>query len=131
MKRMAQLTRDYHKNLQNKGLSNTNNHEEHKNKTNTFLQNIPREQTVQDCEASPMNWAVKREQVRDAIIAAKNGSATGMDGCLYELWKKLVNEHDIQTKKNKPSFDIIQTLMEVLQDIHMNGIDTHTNFTLG
>jgi len=42
-----------------------------------------------------MNWAVKREQVRDTIITAKNSSATGMDGCPYKLWKKLVNEHNI------------------------------------
>jgi len=130
-KRMAQLTRDYHDNLQNEGLYNINNQEEHENKTNAFLQNIPREQTVQEHENSPMNWAIKKEQVREAIIAAKNGSATGMDGCPYELWKKLVNEHDTQTKKNKPSFDITQTLTKVLQDIQMNGIDARTNFTLG
>jgi len=78
-----------------------------------------------------MNWPVEKEQVRKAILTAKHGSATGIDGCLYELWKKLLNEHEEQTKRNKPSFDIAQTLMEILQDIQLNGIDVCTSFTLG
>jgi len=70
-----------------------------------------------------MNWTVRRDQVREAILISKNGSATGMDGCPYELWKKLANEHEKRTKQNKPSFDIIQTLTELMQDIQINGID--------
>jgi hypothetical protein len=48
---------------------------------------------------------------------SKNGSATGMDGCPYKLWKKLVNEHETRTKKNVSSFNITKTLTEILQDI--------------
>jgi hypothetical protein len=65
------------------------------------------------------------------ILAAKNRSTTGMDGCPYELWKKLTNEHEEQMRMNKRSFDIAQTLTELMQDIQINRIDNCTNFTLG
>jgi hypothetical protein len=87
-KRMANLARDYHENLQNEGLSHTANQKEHENKTLTFLQHILQEQKVQEPETSPLNWTVRKDLVREAILAAKNGSATGMDGCPYELWEK-------------------------------------------
>ena len=53
-----------------------------------------------------------------------------MDSCLYELWKKLISEHEIRKKKNMPSFNIMQMLMKVLQDIQINGVNARTNFTL-
>jgi hypothetical protein len=34
-------------------------------------------------------------------------------------------------RMNKKSFDIAQTLTELMQDIQINGIDNHTNFMLG
>jgi len=54
-----------------------------------------------------------------------------MDGCPYELWKKLTTEHEKRKTENKPSFDITQTLTEVLQDIQIHGVDTRMDFTLG
>ncbi len=62
-KRMAKLAWDYHKNLQNEGISHTNTQKEHENKMHVFLQHIPLEQTVQEPESSPMNWPTKREHV--------------------------------------------------------------------
>ncbi len=65
------------------------------------------------------------------IHTSKNGSAIGMDGCLYELWKKLVNEHKDRSKRFKPCFNITQTLMEIMQDIQLHGVNACTCFTLG
>ena len=131
LKRMARVARNYDENLQNEGINYNLSQDEHENKTRTFLKHIPKEQTIPEERATPMNWPVREEQVKEAIRTSKNGSATGMDGCPYELWKKLVNEHEIRTKKNAPSFDITKTLTEIFQDIQINGIDTRTTFTLG
>jgi hypothetical protein len=78
-----------------------------------------------------MNWPVDIEQIRQAIFMSKNGSAAGVDGCPYELWKKLISEHENRTKKDSPSFNITQTLTEILQDVQTNGVDMRTSFTLG
>ena len=111
---MAKIVRDYHENLQNKGLSQTENQEEYKNKTKTFLSHILIEQKIPEHDATPMNGPIDSKQVQEAIFMSKNGSTTGMDGCPYELWKKLINKHEKRTKKNIPSFNITQTLTEVL-----------------
>jgi hypothetical protein len=95
----------------------TNNRAIHENTTKTFLQSIPREQTIQDKELSMMNRPVKKEQVRSMIYLTKNRSTTGMDGCPYELWKKLISEHKKREKDDILSFDITQTLMTIIQDI--------------
>ena len=128
---MAKIVHDYHEKLQNDGLSQTENQEEYENKTKTFLSHIPIEQKIPEHNATPMNGPIDSKQVREAIFMSKNGSTTGMDGCPYELWKKLINKHEKRTKKNIPSFNITQTLTEVLQDIQIYGVDTRTNFTLG
>ena len=130
-KKMARVARNYHENLQNEGINYNLSQDEHENKTRTFLKHIPKEQTIPEEHATPMNWPVREEQVKEAIRTSKNGSATGMDGCPYELWKKLVNEHEIRMKKNAPSFNITKTLTKIFQDIQINGIDTRTTFTLG
>lgn len=51
LKRMAKLTRDYHKNLENEGLSQHQSKEEHETKTKTFLQNISVMQKIQKLAA--------------------------------------------------------------------------------
>jgi hypothetical protein len=78
-----------------------------------------------------MNRPIEKEQVKEAIATAKSGTATGTDRCPYELWKKLASEHETRTKKDLPTFDITQTLTDILTDIQINGIDPRTNFTLG
>ena len=45
-KKMSRVARDYHENLQNEGLDQNQNPEEHKNKTKTFLNHIPDEQRI-------------------------------------------------------------------------------------
>ncbi len=78
-----------------------------------------------------MNWPVDVEQTRQAIFISKNGFTAGVDSCPYELWKKLISEYEKQTKKDLPSFNITQTLTEILQDIQTNRVDAKINFTLG
>ena len=36
-------------------------------------------------ENSPMQWPVKETQVEKALKISRNGSATGMDRCPFEL----------------------------------------------
>jgi len=78
-----------------------------------------------------MNRTATKAQVREAIKLSKNNTATGMDGCPYELWKTLSQHHIKKTKTNQKSFDVNHTLMRVIQDIQIHGIDETTNFALG
>jgi len=128
---MAQVARDYHDYLQDEGLNLNLSVEDHKSKTKNLLNHIPAKQKITEQTMSEMNRPIEKDQVREAIFTAKSGTATRIDGCPYELWKKLVNEHEIRSKKDLPSFDLIQALTEILTDIQENGIDPRMNFTLG
>ena len=52
--------------------------------------------------------------MEQALLLTKNSSATGLDGCLYELWKALKKWYDETAQTNKPRFNIIKVLTEVL-----------------
>jgi hypothetical protein len=95
------------------------------------MEEIPGNQTLEDPYASPLNWPLKEAHTEKALCLAKNGSATGMDGCPYELWKILQERHDISTKQDKPSFDIIKTLTILFTDIQTHGVNDKSEFALG
>ncbi|KAF8500497.1 hypothetical protein F5888DRAFT_1596511, partial [Russula emetica] len=63
-----------------------------------------------------------------ALKLTKNNTATGMDGCPYELWKTLNQKHLERSKQNKASFDINKTLATVFQDIQEHGVEESTTF---
>jgi hypothetical protein len=130
-KRMAKLARDYHENLQNEDINPQENKETHHQKTEQFLQEVPNTQKLEEPTLSPMNWEAKRPHVEEAIHLAKCASAPGMDGCPYELWKKLKEAHDEALKKNEQSFDITEVLTAVFNDIQKHGVDSRMNFSLG
>jgi hypothetical protein len=61
----------------------------------------------------------------------KDGTATGLNGCPYELWKVLEKQHNKLRHKNAPSFNMIKALTYLFQDIQEYRVDDRTNFTTG
>ena len=129
-RRMAKLARDYHERLQQDGLEN-NDEQDYETETMRTLNRIHRNQILTDPEETTMNEKITKTQVKKALHLSKNGSATRMDGCPYELWKILEERYNRATQQNKQTFDITQTLTEVYTDIQQYGVDEYTNFALG
>ena len=125
--RMAELARNYHNQLQ--AVPPHQNEQMRATKIDVELETIPNAQKLDDPENSSMNRLISENSVKRAIKDAKNKSATGMDGCPYELWKKLIQRHD--EEKNAKGFDIIKTLTRVFNDIQNKGVEPNTNFALG
>ena len=69
--------------------------------------------------------------MEQALLLTKNGSATGLDRCPYELWKALKKWYDETAQTNKPCFNIIKVLTEVLRDIQTHGVDPRLDFAMG
>ncbi|KAH9952796.1 hypothetical protein BJV74DRAFT_800292 [Russula compacta] len=86
--RMANLARDAYDRLQRVDIDDGMELERNAqiNKTLAF---VPGEQTISKPNASPMHHIARTTQVESVLKLSKNGSATGLDGCLYELWKAL------------------------------------------
>jgi hypothetical protein len=120
---MAKLARDYFNDLQQKNLTNFKDTLEHDQKLNNVLTEIPERQKLQEPQATRLNWPVMQTQVDEAIHLGKNGSATGLDGCPYKLWKILKEHYNAPKRsKNTESFDIARALTIVFGDIQTYGI---------
>jgi hypothetical protein len=129
---MAELARDYFDDLQQKDLANFDNNLKYNQKLNNILDEIPAQQKLQEPHMTMLNWPIMRTQVEEAIHLGKNGSAMGLDGCPYELWKILKEHHDTPKRNdNMESFDIARSLTMVFGDIQNHGVDLGTDFNLG
>jgi hypothetical protein len=60
---MANIMRDYHKNLQRENLDQSNHPNEHIEQTREFLKAIPENQTLKQPETSTLNWAATPDQI--------------------------------------------------------------------
>ena len=129
-KRMANLAKDFHEALQREG-EDTGDWEDLEVRTNLILDEIPENQTLEEPHASLLNERLTEAHVIKALHLTKNGSATGLDGCPYELWKTLKTHHDNAVKAGKVGFNITKVLTEVLNDIQTYGVDTKTEFAMG
>ena len=127
-KRMANLAKEYHDSLQRIELNRLDDYEE---RINLILDEIPRNQKLPEPERSNLNRPITELQTEQALRGTKNRTATGMDGCPYELWKALKTHYDSATRSNKPGFDIIKMLTNLYNDIQTHGVECGTSFSLG
>ena len=130
-KRMAELARNHHDTMQEEDIDHDMNPEEYNARLADILNDIPESQRLEEPERTAMSWKVTEDQVRRALQRTKDGTATGLDGCPYELWKALEKRHNKLRHKNVPSFDIIKALTYLFRDIQEHGVDDRTNFTTG
>lgn len=128
-KGMTEIARKYHNDLQTCDLLPPDN-PDRQTAQQTVLDAIPQSQKFSDPN-SPVNHLITKNQVTEAIQSAKNGSATGLDGIPYELWKMLHGIHLTNAKLGKPSFDIANALTTVYNNIQTNGTLPNGDFASG
>jgi ribonuclease HI/exonuclease III len=129
-KKMANLAKQYHEHLQTKELHTHQSEMERKEAENEVLSHIPPNQKLQNPGETTLSTGITQNIVEEALRKAKNGSAAGLDGIPYELWKSLKAKL-ASTSKNRKGFDILRTLTLVFQDIQQNGVDPRTSFAKG
>ena len=127
-KGMANLARKYHNELQPDDLPQPDHQDAN---LQQILDKIPIPQTLANPEISTLNSMLTDGQTEKALHLSKTGSATGLDGCPYILWKALKKQFNLATQTDKPGFDIIHTLTRVSQSIQMNGVDPENDFAVG
>jgi hypothetical protein len=128
---MAELSRNFHHDLQIEDLSTFNDPDEYDQKLRVFMNTIPTAQQLPEPHLTTMNWSATWDQIAKAIDLGKNKTATGLDGCPYELWKFLKACHNrLSAQPNAKSFDIVYTLTKVLNDIQTYDLDPHANFAV-
>jgi ribonuclease HI len=126
---MAEIACKYHDNLQSKHLKHPTN-PTRQSAIKNVLQQVPDTQKLNELE-SDLHHLISQEQVTQALRVSKNGTATGLDGLPYELWKALHDEHVRLTKKNSPSFDVTKCLTLVYNNIQKFGTNEAGDFAAG
>ena len=126
---MAELSCNYHYKLQYKDLTIFNDQDVHDQKLCKVTDAIPESQWLQDPQWTAMNWSATTDQIAKVIDLGNNKTATGPDGCPYELWKALKVHHEhLSIQPNTQSFDIVKTLMEIITDIQTYDLDPDLKF---
>ena len=129
---MVKLAREYHSNLQQKGIDTNIGPQEQSERTENALNEILTTQKLSTTASDKLNWSLLQDQVMIALKSMKNGMATGLDRCPYNLWKTLDECYkEDKEKKKKKTFDIILVLATVFADIQSNGVDKRTEFAEG
>ena len=129
--RMAELSRNFHDNLQSEDLTQFQNQEEHEQKLCKVLDTILDSQLLLEPNMTEMNWSATEAQIANAIDLGKNKLATGLDGCPYELWKALKLRHvSLSSQLNIRSFNIVRALTEVFWDIQAHDLDPNADFAV-
>ena len=128
---MAEIAWNHHDSIQNEDINPDENPKDYESLVNEVLNEIPMDQRLKEPDNTMMSWKVTEDQVSKALHRTKDGTATGLDGCPYELWKALEKRHNKLRHKSAPSFNIIKALTYVFQDIQEHGVDDRTEFTTG
>ena len=126
---MARIVHDHHENLQHKELLNHDNPDRQATIIQALTQ-IPDQQKLNK-DDTEMHHPITYDQTATALLSSKNGTATGIDGLPYELWKTIHDKHRMLEKQNKPSFDIVGCMTKVFKNIQINGTEEETNFSFG
>lgn len=130
-RQMAKLARDYHKALQSQDIAYPDESPDLIRKTHKEISEVPACQRLTTEEAEKTEWLITYPQVWKALSLTKNGTATGLDGCPYELWKELDKRHKEAKAQDSSAFDIVGALTLLFMDIQMNGIEKESNFASG
>ena len=92
---------------------------------------IPDNQQMEEPTLTLLHQPATQSQIEEALQLSKNGSATGLDGCPYELWKALHQHYNTALQMNKNGFNIAKTLTIIFNDIKNHGVDPTTDFAIG
>ena len=126
--KMAEIAQQYHNELQQKELLEYNDPARSSAQLSVLSQ-IPDNQKLNTPDTE-LCTPLSTDQTHTALLSSKNGTATGLDGLPYELWKTLLNRHDQLSKANSPSFNIVKCLTTVYNNIQTHGMDPDSDFSI-
>ena len=130
-RRMATLARNYHEKMQYTDIASPIPPMGRYQAIATTLSEIPGNQIPSDQEMEKLSGDATYEQVKLALKLSKNGTATGLDGCPYELWKELDDLYTTAVENRKEGFDILKMIATIFRDIRNYGIDERSKFAEG
>jgi hypothetical protein len=126
-RRMAELARTYHDNLQSQGREGRDI-ELRNRETENILEKIETEPNPPDKQK--ISSLITEEEVKLALKLSDNDKAAGLDGATYEMWKSLAQERN-SSETEEEAFDIIHLMTAAFNDIEQYGTTDESSFADG
>ncbi len=127
--RMADMARSHHMNIQLDDPS-MKPAEERAVDIDTALGNI--DVKVSATQAMSMGGEITYEDCMLSLRFAKNGTAPGLDGIQFEVWKVLHARHIEDARfPDRLNFDIIRLLTAAFEDMRLHGVCAQTGLANG
>ncbi|EJD45707.1 hypothetical protein AURDEDRAFT_124479 [Auricularia subglabra TFB-10046 SS5] len=105
---MAELAGEYHDSIQRRDLDVEE--EEREEAIREVLTHIERRMDQSAVEEA--SQLIDRENVLESITSAKNGTAAGLDGIIYEFWKAMNKMFQQKNSPDSPWVDIVGMLAD-------------------
>ncbi|TFK80342.1 DNase I-like protein [Polyporus arcularius HHB13444] len=87
---------------------------------------------VSDEQSHELQSEITYEDCELSLRFSKNGSAPGMDGIPFEVWKTLHARHVEDSHfPNREDFDVLKLLRAAFEDMRTNGVEATTSFADG
>jgi exonuclease III len=128
-KAMAEITKEYHKSLQEVDVDK----EETVDMRTTAFEPVLRtvERRLGQADKAEMAKYITTDLVSQAIRESANGKAAGMSGVPSEIWKHLNVMYEITKDSEKPMCNIAKVLTMTYRDIEKYGVQDGTDISLG
>ncbi len=90
------------------------------------------DETVSEEQAADLGGEITYDECARSLRTAKNGTAPGLDGIPFEVWKALHARHTEDIRfESRGSFDCVRLLTAALEDIRLHGVAAQTSFAQG
>ncbi len=127
--RMAEMAREHHINVQ-RDDSNLRTAGEREKDITTALNSL--EAKVTNEQAGKLDEAITYDECLQALRGAKNGTAPGLDGIPFELWKALHARHIEDARfPERTDFDVVRLLTAAFEDVRLHGVSRRTSLAKG
>ncbi|CDO76740.1 hypothetical protein BN946_scf184813.g10 [Trametes cinnabarina] len=126
---MAKVARAHHNSIQQDGPDVTSPDQRERD-IRTALDSL--DVSVDESCAEDMAAVINHDDCEFALKYAKTGTAPGVDGIQYEVWKTLHDRFREDSRHaDRASFDVLAVLQAAFADIQQNGVCASTAFAEG
>ncbi|KAL1939020.1 hypothetical protein VTO73DRAFT_10280 [Trametes versicolor] len=126
---MAEIARAHHDGIQRDG-PDVAPPEQRRRDMDEALESITTQ--VTDEQAGAMGAAISMEECELALRFAKSGTAPGLDGIQYEVWKTMQARYVEDSRHPaRTAFNVLKVICEALRDIHEHGVLEGSSFAQG
>ncbi len=127
--RMAAMARTHHINVQrdDPGAKSADDRERDAQRALNSL-----DVTVEADQATALGEEITYDDCVLSLRLSKNGTAPGLDGVPFELWKALHARNTEDSRfQERTSFDVVRLLTAAFEDMRTHGVDPQTGFAQG